>query len=136
MLDIIGVKTTEHALKHPKVHEIFHRNETHDVYDLLIVEQFYQEAFLALSYKYNIPVIASSTLGYENHMSQMMGLMTPWSYVPHGFLPFDDKMNFWERLKNTVASLYTDLYREFVYFPRQDALVKKYLSHLPSKRFF
>ncbi|XP_055838424.1 UDP-glycosyltransferase UGT5-like [Episyrphus balteatus] len=133
LLEIIGEKTTEHALKHPKVREIFNRNETHDVYDLLIVEQFYQEAFLALRYKYNIPVIASSTLGYENHMSQMMGLMTPWSYVPHGFLPFDDKMNYWERLMNTVASLYTDLYREFVYFPKQDALVKKYLSHLPVK---
>lgn len=133
LLEIVGVKTTEHALKHPQVQEIFNRNDTHDVYDLLIVEQFYQEAFLALSYKYDIPVIASSTLGYENHMSQMMGIITPWSYVPHGFLPFDDKMNFWERLKNTVASLYTDLYREFVYFPKQDALVKKYLSHLEVK---
>ncbi|XP_055838427.1 UDP-glucosyltransferase 2-like [Episyrphus balteatus] len=133
MCDLIGTLSTEFALQQPAVQEIFRRNDTKNVYDLLIVEQFYQEAFLALAVKYDIPTIASSTLGHQNFMSQMMGVITPWSFVPHGSLPLDDKMNFWERVYNTMASLYDDYFREFVYFPKQDALVQKYLSHLPMK---
>ncbi|XP_055838426.1 UDP-glycosyltransferase UGT5-like [Episyrphus balteatus] len=133
MLEIIGTKTTEHALLQPGVQEIFNRTDTENVYDVLLAEQFYQEAFLTLGLKYNIPVILSSTLGYESYMSQMMGYISPWSFVPHGFLPFDDKMSFWERVSNSFASMYQDLHREFVYFPKQDALIQKYLSHLPMK---
>ncbi|XP_055915993.1 UDP-glycosyltransferase UGT5-like [Eupeodes corollae] len=133
MLDIIGEKVTEHALKQPNVQEIFNRTDTKDVYDLLLVSQFYQEAFLTLGLKYNIPVVTSSTLGYENFYSHMMGIIQPWSFVPHGFLPYDDRMDFWERVINTISSFYEDVFREYVYLPKQDALVQKYLSHLPIK---
>uniref|UniRef100_A0A0K8VZZ5 UDP-glucuronosyltransferase n=1 Tax=Bactrocera latifrons TaxID=174628 RepID=A0A0K8VZZ5_BACLA len=131
MLQVLGVATTEHALKQPKVQAIINAKQTENVYDLLLVEQFYQEAFLALSHIYNIPVVSSSTLGYENHMSQMFGIVSPWSYVPHGFLPYSDRMSFWERVQNTYNSLYEDLHREYVYFPLMDDLVAKYFGHLP-----
>ncbi|XP_036331656.1 UDP-glycosyltransferase UGT5-like [Rhagoletis pomonella] len=131
MLQVLGTTTTEHALKQPKVQAIVNAKQTEDIYDLLLVEQFYQEAFLALSYIYKIPVVSSSTLGYENHMSQMFGIMSPWSYVPHGFLPFTDRMSFWERLQNTFYSLCEDLHREYKYFPLMDELVAKYFGHLP-----
>ncbi|XP_055838430.1 UDP-glycosyltransferase UGT5-like [Episyrphus balteatus] len=133
MLDIIGEKATEHALQQPNVQEIFNRTDTNDVYDLLLVSQFYQEAFLTLGLKYNVPIVTSSTLGYENFMSHMMGIIQPWSFVPHGFLPYDDRMDFVERVTNSIASLYEDLHREYIYLPKHDALVKKYLSHLPIK---
>lgn len=132
MLLIIGKTTTDHALKQTKVQEIIN-DPDNNKYDLIIAEQFYQEAFLALKYKYNVPVIAMSTLGYENHMSQQFGVVSPFSFVPHGFLPFSDHMSFYERLQNTFYSLYEDLHREFVYFPIQDELVEKYFSHLQCK---
>lgn len=131
MLQVLGVATTEHALKQPKVQEIINAKQTENVYDLLLVEQFYQEAFLALSHIYKIPVVSSSTLGYQNQMSQMFGIISPWSFVPHGFLPFSDRMSFWERVQNTYNSLYEDLHREYVYFPLMDDLVTKYFGHLP-----
>lgn len=130
MLQVLGVATTEHALKQPKVQAIINAKQTENVYDLLLVEQFYQEAFLALSHIYKIPVVSTSTLGYENHMSQMFGIISPWSYVPHGFLPFTDRMSFWERVQNTYNSLYEDLHREYIYFPLMDDLVAKYFGHL------
>lgn len=129
MLDLIGTATTEYALKHPRVQQLIRDNTKQ--FDLLLAEQFYQEAFLALALKYNVPVVTSSTLGFQNHMSQMMGVLTPWSFVPHGFLDYDDKMSFVERFINTAYSIYEDYYREIVYFPKQDAFVKKYLSHIP-----
>ncbi|KAI8128479.1 UDP-glucuronosyltransferase 2B18 [Lucilia cuprina] len=130
MLEIIGMKTTEHALKQPKVQEIINHPQPKGQYDLLLAEQFYQEPFLALSYIYDIPVVTSSTLGYENHMSQMMGVLTPWSFVPHGFLPFTDQMSFMERVKNSYYSLAEDLIREWDLFPKMDKLVQKYFGHL------
>ncbi|EDW04367.1 GH20997 [Drosophila grimshawi] len=130
MLEIIGLKTTEHALLQPKVQSLIHATETEGVFDLLLAEQFYQEAFLALAYKYNIPIVTTSTLGYENHMSQMMGLITPWSFVPHGFMPFTDRMSFLERLRNTYVSLYEDLDRLYNYFPKMDNLAKQHFGNV------
>ncbi|XP_037928633.1 UDP-glycosyltransferase UGT5-like [Teleopsis dalmanni] len=128
MLEILGVATTEHALRQQKVVALINAKKTEGVYDLLLAEQFYQEAFLALAKVYNIPVVTTSTLGFENHMSQIMGVLTPWSHVPHGFLPFLDRMTFTERLKNSFYSLYEDLDREYNYFPKMDELVQTYFS--------
>ncbi|XP_002063665.3 UDP-glycosyltransferase UGT4 [Drosophila willistoni] len=128
MLEIIGLKTTEHALRQPRVRDLINAKETKGVFDLLLAEQFYQEAFLALAQVYQIPVVTTSTLGYENHMSQMMGLITPWSFVPHGFMPFTDRMSFWERVKNSYASLYEDLDRLLNYFPKMDALTEQHFG--------
>ncbi|TMW45132.1 hypothetical protein DOY81_009787, partial [Sarcophaga bullata] len=133
MLEILGLKTTEHALKQPKVQQIINHPQPKGQYDLLLCEQFYQEPFLALSYIYDIPVVTSSTLGYENHMSQMMGVLTPWSFVPHGFMPFTDHMSFMERLKNSYYSLAEDLTREWDLFPKMDQLVQQYFGHLNVK---
>ncbi|XP_017033157.1 UDP-glycosyltransferase UGT5 [Drosophila kikkawai] len=128
MLEIIGLKTTEHALKQPKVQALIHAKKIEGVFDLLLAEQFYQEAFLALAKIYKIPVVTTSTLGYENHMSQMMGLITPWSFVPHGFMPFTDRMSFLERVKNSYASLYEDLDRLLNYFPKMDAVTREFFG--------
>ncbi|XP_017087027.2 UDP-glycosyltransferase UGT4 [Drosophila bipectinata] len=128
MLDIIGVKTTEHALKQPKVQALIHAKETEGVFDLLLAEQFYQEALLPLARVYNVPVVTTSTLPYANHMSQIVGLITPWSFVPHGFLAFTDRMSFLERLQNAYTSFHEDLYRLLVYFPKMDALAQEYFG--------
>ncbi|XP_049308428.1 UDP-glycosyltransferase UGT5-like [Bactrocera dorsalis] len=66
-------------------------------------------------------------------MSEMFGIIQPWSYVPHGYLPLTEHMSFFERVYNTYTSLRTDLDREFRYFPKMDVLVQKYFGHLPIK---
>ncbi|XP_017015599.3 UDP-glycosyltransferase UGT5-like [Drosophila takahashii] len=128
MLEIIGVKTTEHALRQPKVQALINAKEKHGVFDLLLAEQFYQEAFLALAHVYKIPVVTTSTLMYESHMSQMMGLITPWSFVPHSFMPFTDRMTFLERVKNSYVSFYQDMDRLLNYFPKMDAVVREFFG--------
>ncbi|XP_037716694.1 UDP-glycosyltransferase UGT5 [Drosophila subpulchrella] len=128
MLEIIGVKTTEHALRQPKVQALINAKQTDGVFDLLLAEQFYQEAFLALAHVYKIPVVTSGTLDFENHMSQMMGLITPWSFVPHGFMPYTDRMSFLERVQNSYVSFYEDMNRLLNYFPKMDAVAKEFFG--------
>uniref|UniRef100_A0A1L8EGM8 UDP-glucuronosyltransferase n=1 Tax=Haematobia irritans TaxID=7368 RepID=A0A1L8EGM8_HAEIR len=130
MLEVIGRTTTEHALKQPQVQELINHPHPRGQYDLLLCEQFYQEPFLALSYIYDIPVVTSGTLGFENHMSQMMGLLSPWAFVPHGFTDYSDRMTFKERFLNTYYSLAEDFLREYHYFPLMDKMVQKYFGHL------
>ncbi|XP_005189088.2 UDP-glycosyltransferase UGT5 isoform X1 [Musca domestica] len=130
MLEVIGFTTTEHALKQPKIQELINHPSPQGQYDLLLCEQFYQEPFLALAHIYNIPVVTSGTLGFENHMSQMMGLLSPWSFVPHGFTDYSDHMTFKERLLNSYYSLAEDFLREYHYFPEMDKMVQKYFGHL------
>jgi hypothetical protein len=55
LYNTIGIATTEHALKNEKVQEFIHRNN--DKFDLIIAEQFYQEAFLMLAHKYSAPIV-------------------------------------------------------------------------------
>jgi len=133
MLEIIGVKTTEHALRQPKVQALINAKQTDGVFDLLLAEQFYQEAFLALAHVYKIPVVTTSTLDYENHMSQMMGLITPWSFVPHGFMPFTDRMSFLERVQNSYVSFYEDMNRLLNYFPKMDAVAREFFGPILGK---
>uniref|UniRef100_W8BZE5 UDP-glucuronosyltransferase n=1 Tax=Ceratitis capitata TaxID=7213 RepID=W8BZE5_CERCA len=133
IVHFMGVLTTEHALKQPNIQAIINAKETQGVYDLLLVEQFAQEAFLALAHIYNVPVISSATFAQQTYMSQMFGIMSPWSYVPHGFLPYTEHMSFLERIKNTYYCLRHDLEREYSYYPQMDELVQKYFGHLPIK---
>ncbi|XP_073847615.1 UDP-glycosyltransferase UGT5-like isoform X2 [Musca autumnalis] len=130
MLDIIAFSTTEHALKQPKVQDFINDPNPKGKYDLLLCEQFYQEPFLALSRIYDVPVVTSSTLGFESRMSQMMGVIMPWSFVPHTFSPFTDRMTFFERFMNSFYSLTEDFIREYEYFPKMDAMMRKYFGHL------
>ncbi|XP_036332573.1 UDP-glycosyltransferase UGT4-like [Rhagoletis pomonella] len=131
IIKYVAVLGNEHTLKQPKVQALINAKRTEGVYDLLLVEQLHQEAFLALAHVYKIPVVSSATFAQQNYMSQMFGYVTPWSHVPMEFLAFSDRMSFWERALNSLCSLRLDLFREFEYFPKMDALVQKYFGHLP-----
>jgi glucuronosyltransferase len=52
----IGVMTTEYALNNKNIQEFINRNDL--TFDLVISEQFFQEAFLVLAHKYNTPVMS------------------------------------------------------------------------------
>ena len=48
-----------------------------------------------------------------------MGLMTPYSFVPHYFFEFSDRMSFVDRNYNLLLSIYELLIRKFYYLPSQ-----------------
>lgn len=56
MLRIIGVATTEYALQHPNVQQLLHGENRH--YDLILVEQFFQDAFLMFAQKFKAPIVS------------------------------------------------------------------------------
>lgn len=59
-----------------------------------------------------------------------MGLLTPWSHVPHMALSYTDNMSFSQRWYNTIVSAYDWFCRRYEHLPGQNELIKKHFAHL------
>uniref|UniRef100_A0A182NI27 UDP-glucuronosyltransferase n=1 Tax=Anopheles dirus TaxID=7168 RepID=A0A182NI27_9DIPT len=125
----MGIQTAEYAFTRDNVMD-FLRNDNSQ-FDLLLAEQFYQEAYLMLAHKYKIPIVSIGTFGFAQYMAPMMGLMSAWSHVPHEFLPFTDHMTLYQRAYNSFVSAYELFLRSWHYLPQQQAMADKYFSFLP-----
>lgn len=76
------------------------------------------------------------TYGTSDFFDWRMGLLTPWSHVPHSMIDFSDHMTFTERLYNVaLCTLDSVLVRHFLHLPNQMAVAQKHfkdLAPLPS----
>lgn len=52
----IGYSTTEYALQHANVQQILHAEDKH--YDLILTEQYYQDALLMFGHKFKAPIVS------------------------------------------------------------------------------
>lgn len=128
----LGLNNVEDSLKSKNVQEFIKREDLH--FDLIVTEQEMQESFLMFGHKFKAPIVSMATLGsYSDVMDYANGLITPYSYCPHMFLDYSDKMSFWERLNNVYISLYDRMYRYFWYMPEQSRIANKYFEHLKSE---
>lgn len=66
-------------------------------------------------------------------MDRAMGLLTPWSFVPHPILLYMDDMTFSQRCYNFLVSAVDALIRKYYYMPQQDKLAQKYFSAIEGK---
>ncbi|XP_017033095.2 UDP-glycosyltransferase UGT5-like [Drosophila kikkawai] len=126
--NVIGVHSTDFAFEQPEIQALINAKDKEGKYDLLLAEQFFNEGALILGHLYQIPTITVSTFGNANYLSQLFGVVSPWSYVPHAYMPYTDKMTLWERIGNVAVSGSEDLIREFSYYPHQDAILQKHFS--------
>ncbi|XP_017132690.1 UDP-glucosyltransferase 2 [Drosophila elegans] len=122
----IGLMTTEHAFKDPKVKKLIESKDDH--YDLVILEQFFHEAFLMFGKRFNCPVVTIGTMGYADNIDHAMGILTPWSLIPHLLLSHTDRMTFSQRAYNAYLSLYDAVMRRWVYLPKMQQLAEKYFK--------
>ncbi|CAH0715617.1 unnamed protein product, partial [Brenthis ino] len=122
-----GVAYTELTLNSTDVKNFL--KEDHN-FDLVISEQFYQEALYVLAHKYNTPLVLISTFG--NCMRHNIVNRNPLqlSTVVPEFLDLMDISSFWGRLRNLYFTTYEYLYWRFVYLKKQEKLVKQYLPDL------
>jgi len=130
LVNMMGIRSTDFAFDQPEVQAIINIKDKVGKYDLLLAPQFYNEGALILGHLFQIPIITISTLGFSNFFSQLVGIVSPWSYVPHGFMPYSDRMYLWERIGNVAISGAEDLIREFSYYPKQNAILTKHFSRL------
>ncbi|KAH8269649.1 hypothetical protein KR018_012619 [Drosophila ironensis] len=129
MVNVMGTHSTDFAFEQPEVQAIINAKDKVGKYDLLLVEQFYNEGALILGHLYQIPTITVSTFGFANYLSQLFGIVSPWSYVPHLYMPYTDRMSLWDRVGNVAMSGIEDLLRRYSYYPEHDAILRKHFSN-------
>lgn len=77
----MGIKISNHTLRHPVTKKFL---ETDQEFDVVILEIFLTEPLLGFAQKFNAPVIGFSTFG--EWTTDLVGSPSPLSYVPHPFL--------------------------------------------------
>lgn len=127
-----GIETTRFTLDSPPVKKFI--DEDNSEFDLVISEQFQQEAMNMFAYKYNSPIVAIGTLEYADFMHNAQGQITPWSHVPHFLSYSTDKMTFLERLENVFVSLYDVIGRKLHYLPKMTELARTAFRKLENQQ--
>ncbi|XP_055304710.1 UDP-glucosyltransferase 2-like [Sitodiplosis mosellana] len=93
-------------------------------FDVVIVEVFVGDALLSLGQYYNAPVIGFSTTVPSKWTSDLVGLSPFASHVPNILCGFSDKMNFWQRVYNSLSYWYEDIATELYYRPKQQKFME------------
>jgi len=125
MCAVMGLENTDFVFEQPELLKLINAKDKIGKYDLLLAEQWYNEGALILGHLYQIPTITMTTFSFANYLSPLVGIVTPWSYVPHGWKPYRDRMTLMERIDNVYVSLSEEILRTFWYYPAHDAILKK-----------
>jgi len=92
------------------------------------MEAFFSDYFLPFGHKFKAPIIKFCTFGGTHWMGDWVGNPSPFSYVPYGFLDFNDRLGFWERLLSTLYGIFFRLGRQFYFLPRMGKVVRPFFK--------
>uniref|UniRef100_A0A1Y9H2G3 UDP-glucuronosyltransferase n=1 Tax=Anopheles dirus TaxID=7168 RepID=A0A1Y9H2G3_9DIPT len=116
------------TLTSPEVQALLHSDET---FDLLVLEIFFDEAFLGFAARFNCPVVAMSTFGASPWITSLIGSPMPLSYVPHPMLSFTNRMNFWQRLGNVLFAGFNEILKRYMFDPIHERYYEQYFPDVP-----
>lgn len=124
----VGLYSTEHAFNDRNVAAFMNRSDLH--FDVVVLEQFFHDSWLPFAHKFKAPIVTIATLGHANYIDHAMGFLTPWAFVPHNILTFNDDMSFFERLCNVYWGLVDASLRKYSYMARMQQMAEKYFTGL------
>lgn len=123
----IGLHSTEHAFNDKNVAEFIKRNDLQ--FDVVVLEQFFHDSWLPFATKFNAPIVTIATLGHADYFDHSMGLLTPWSYVPHHVLTYNDNMSFLERVQNVFWGLTDAILRRTYYMAKMQEMADRHFAN-------
>lgn len=117
------------SLNHTNVQKLLQSKNEH--FDVVIVEQFMNEAHKIIAAHYEAPLIVFSTVGPNSWINPLVGNPTPLSYVPEMLLGYSSKMSFWERFVNAAFYCLNQLILQWFLIPKQTQFVQEMLPNAP-----
>ncbi|KAJ8959680.1 hypothetical protein NQ318_021871 [Aromia moschata] len=114
----------EVILSFPPVQELIHNKKTFDV----VLVEFVCPELLNFAKIYDCPAILISSLDISAPFHRALGNPSPTSLYADIGTPFLAPLNFKERIINTIFDLYTSYYYTYVFYPKRERLLKKYLN--------
>lgn len=123
------VAMAEDTLNHTNVQKLIHSDET---FDVVIVEEFMNQAHKAFATHFKSHLIVLSTMGANVWVNDLVGNPTPLAYVPDFILGYFNLMTFCERVINTIHYTVKQIVDHAYVRPKQDQLIKKYFPNGPN----
>ncbi|KAM7361147.1 UDP-glycosyltransferase UGT5-like [Cochliomyia hominivorax] len=120
------INVTETVMQNPEVQKLLNTES----FDLIILEALHTDAWYALGRHFNAPMIGLSSFGTDPIIDELMGNMSPFSYVPLVTAGLTEHMSYMERLRNVYLNLMELLHVRVYTIPRHREIVKKYLPHI------
>lgn len=126
LLWVLGNHVCDKFLEQPAVQDLIHSNDQQ--FDLVITEAFNTDCMVGFAHKFKVPLVQVVTFGGTSWMGDWVGNPSPYSYVPDTFQNFGDRMDFCERVQNTISITFQKMTRFFYFLPKQQALLEKYFG--------
>lgn len=99
--------------------------QRNDHFDVVLVQVLVGDAILGLGHYFNAPVIGVSPSPSNKWSRDLVGAPNLASFVPHILTGYTDRMNFWQRMYNSMCYLYDDIMNPLFYVPVQQRLLEK-----------
>ncbi|KAL3268644.1 hypothetical protein HHI36_007748 [Cryptolaemus montrouzieri] len=127
-LNYVGCKMLNATLNFPNVQKLL---ESEEKFDAVIMDQFVDDGFSYFAHRFGANNILVSTTTAKAWVNPLVGNPAPPSVVADLLLNFPNRMNFLERLQNTIFYLYSVLNIHLYFFPQQNKIIKE---NLPEAR--
>lgn len=129
IMNSVGANFTEMAFSHEAVQKLLQNPS--EKFDLVIIEQFVNDALKGIAYYYKAPMIVLSTMGSGPWVNGLVGNPAPRSYIPDILLTYGAHMTFWQRLHNGLFGVLEGINNRFIFFPKMNAMLQKYIPGAP-----
>lgn len=111
------------SFTHPNFHSFIHNNSL--TFDLLIMELYFSETYVALAEKFNVPVVALVPQAMQPITGWHLSNPISFSYIPTMFLPFSAHMSFVQRLLNTIFGTVHILFYQLKHMAKHQTNVER-----------
>lgn len=121
----VMIALSESTLSNKNVQDLLKSGKT---FDVVIVEQFFNDVYAGFSHVFKAPVIFLSSLPASAINNHIFANPAPSSYVAGLGGTLTKNMNFFERLENSLMNSVFHLLMQFYHLPHQRVLYNKYID--------
>ncbi|XP_066253000.1 UDP-glucosyltransferase 2-like [Euwallacea similis] len=126
IMNKIGLNQTESTLSHENFQSLIQSGEK---FDAVIVGQFMNDALKGMAHHFGGHLVLFSTVGTSTWVNHLVGNPSIPSYTPEMILGYPAKMTYFQRMKNALFNIVYNINQRFVFYPRQNSLLKKYVPN-------
>ncbi|XP_011881506.1 PREDICTED: UDP-glucuronosyltransferase 2B31-like [Vollenhovia emeryi] len=111
------------CLEHPEIKQL--AQPKNPPYDAVLIEVFGAHCFGIIAHLLKVPLIGVSTTSLYPWLPSLIAQPESLAFVPSNVLSFTGRMNFWQRLYNTVRTYYDKWYFNYLTTREQDKIIRE-----------
>nr|CAD7196729.1 unnamed protein product [Timema douglasi] len=118
----------ELMLSHPQVKELISSQENDQHFDLIFLEMLTTPGIIGFIHRFPVPSIGIASLPAFGINYDSVGNPNLPAYAPDVFLPYSDRMTFFERMHSMFFLLWLKYYFYYTVIPTQDAIARRHFG--------